>query len=83
MCGPSVCELFSRRSNSAPPPTASNSGHSTSPATPIAPSVNAAAGVEWLPLVDALLHTRRGTGHGADDAVDRGTTHCARGRGGC
>src|SRR3984885_2846986 len=50
MCGPSLCELFSRRSNSAPPPTASNSGHSTSPATPIAPNVNAAAGVEWLPL---------------------------------
>jgi len=30
MCGLSLCELFSRRSNSAPPPTASNSGHSTS-----------------------------------------------------
>src|ERR1700733_13804936 len=49
ICSPPLRELFSRRSNSAPPPTARNSGHSTSPATPIAPNVNAAAGVEWLP----------------------------------
>jgi len=49
-CEPSSCELFSRRNSSAPPPMANSSGHSTSPVTPSAPNVNAAAGVEWLPL---------------------------------
>ena len=33
--------------------------------------------------VDALLHTGSRSGHGADDAVDCGAAHCARGRGGC
>jgi hypothetical protein len=40
------------RISNAVPPTASSTGHSTSPAAPSAPSVNAAAGVEWLPLIN-------------------------------
>jgi hypothetical protein len=36
------------------PPTASRSGHSTRPAAPTTPRVNAAAGVEWLPLATPL-----------------------------
>jgi hypothetical protein len=39
---------------SAVPPTASRSGHSTKPAAPTTPRVNAAAGVEWLPLATPL-----------------------------
>jgi hypothetical protein len=34
------------RNNSAPPPTANSTGHSTRPATPSAPKAKAAAGVE-------------------------------------
>jgi hypothetical protein len=40
------------RISNAVPPTASSTGHSTSPAAPTAPSVSAAAGVEWLPLLN-------------------------------
>src|ERR1700756_5404950 len=46
---------FTLRSNNAPPPTASSTGHSTRPATPSAPMANAAAGVEWLPLLTPRL----------------------------
>lgn len=44
-------ERFSCLSTRAVPPTATSSGHSTNPATPRAPKVSAAAGVEWLPVL--------------------------------
>src|SRR6201999_2219259 len=40
------CRRVIRCNTSAPPPTASNTGHSTRPATPSAPRANAAAGGE-------------------------------------
>ena len=46
LCEPLVCGLFSCRNTKAPPPMANTTGHSMSPATPRAPNVSAAAGVE-------------------------------------
>ena len=50
LCEPLECPLFSCRNTNAPPPMANTTGHSRSPATPSAPNVSAAAGIEWLPL---------------------------------
>src|SRR5262249_23235773 len=47
---PLAWPLFNCRRIRAPPPIANTTGHSSRPATPSAPNVSAAAGVEWLPL---------------------------------
>ena len=46
LCEPSECPSFRCRKINAPPPMANTTGHSRRPATPSAPNVSAAAGVE-------------------------------------
>lgn len=47
-------DLANCRNTKAVPPTPTSTGHSTSPAAPIAPIVSNAAGVEWLPELSPL-----------------------------
>jgi hypothetical protein len=51
---PSSPRALNCLTSNAVPPTVSNTGHSTNPVAPIAPSVSNAAGVEWLPALSPL-----------------------------